>query len=497
MRGIWVAVLMAPWLGGGCVGGDDEAARKLSETGGSGASPAGGAGGGIGGGPAGAGAPVGGAGATAGTGGEMPSMARGCSDLFDQARLVDYAFDISADEWAKLDYEFRNRDALKAAGIDFKTYHPIVFHYGSETVTDAMVRLKGDSSWRITLMEDGDKARMQFVVSFDEVNPAAKFHGLSKIVLDMPNDDETFMQERLGFTAMAELFGQPAPCANNARVTINGQYYGLFVNEEHVGGGFIKRVFPEAPNGDLFAGGYTPKTNELAPNKAKLKAFWAAHDIASMAAVIDLESSVTEWAAEALINEGDGYWGGAHNFYLYDYPGLGYRWLIDDADASFAWLNRSDGHPIYWWTSRSGDNVGPHYLIVMADPTWRARYIEALRTQLGRWDVARLHGWIDAWEVQIADAAAQDPHRMFSVEDHQAAIAETRQVVVDRPAFIAKFLGCQDGSGDAIDADGDGFAWCNDCNDATPGVSPGAPELCANGIDDNCNFLFDAGEACQ
>ena len=70
----------------------------------------------------------------------------------------------------------------------------------------------------------------------------------------MPNDDETFMQERLGFTAMAELFGQPAPCANNARVTINGQYYGLFANEEHVGGGFIKRVFPEAPNGDLFEG---------------------------------------------------------------------------------------------------------------------------------------------------------------------------------------------------------------------------------------------------
>ena len=61
---------------------------------------------------------------------------------------VDYSFDISADEWAKMDYEFRNRDALKAAGLDYKTYHPIVFHYGAETVTDAQVRLKGQSSWR-------------------------------------------------------------------------------------------------------------------------------------------------------------------------------------------------------------------------------------------------------------------------------------------------------------------------------------------------------------
>lgn len=494
MRGIWVAVLLAPWLGAGCGGGDDDAAGKLSGTGGSGASSPGGAGGDVAG--VGGTGGTGGSGGGAGTGGDTPSTVRGCSDLFDQAQLVDYAFDISADEWAKIDYEFRNRDALKAAGIDFKTYHPIVFHYGGETVTDAMVRLKGDSSWRITLMEDGDKARMQFVVSFEEVNPAGKFHGLSKIVLDMPNDDETFMQERLGFTAMAELFGQPAPCANNARVTINGQYYGLFVNEEHVGGGFIRRVFPEAPNGDLIAGGYTFKTNELMPNKDKLKAFWAASDTTSMAAVVDLESSVTEWAAEAMINEADGYVGGAHNFYLYDYPGLGYRWLIDDSDAAFAWMGRSDDNPIYWWMGHSV-NVGPHYLIVIADSTWRARYIEALRTQLGRWDVARLQGWIDAWEAQIADAAAQDPHRMFSVEDHLEAIAATRQVVVDRAAYLTTFLGCQDGTGDVSDADGDGFAWCNDCNDANAGVSPGAAELCANLVDDNCNFLVDAAEACQ
>ena len=411
---------------------------------------------------------------------------------------MDYAFDISADEWAKIDYEFRNHDALEAAGIDFKTYHPIVFRYGSETVTDAMVRLKGDSSWRPHADGGWRQGRMQFVVSFEEVNPAGKFHGVSKIVLDMPNDDYTFMQERLGFTTMADLFGQPAPCANNARVTINGQYYGLFVNEENVGGGFVRRVFPEAPTGDLFEGGYTPKTNELMPNTDKLKAFWAATDIPSMAAVIDLEASVTEWAAEALLNDGDGYWGGAHNFYIYDYPGKGYRWLIDDADASFAWLGRSDGHPIYWWTHRSPEHeVGQHYRIVIADPTWRTRYIDALRRLLARWDVARLQGWIDAWGAQIADAVAQDPHRVFSVEDHREAIAATRQEVVDRAAFLTKFLACQDRSGDTSDGDGDGFAWCNDCNDANAGVSPGAAEICGNGIDDNCNFLIDAAEGCR
>jgi hypothetical protein len=431
-----------------------------------------------------------------GAGGTMP-LASGCSDLFDPARLVDYGFDISADEWAKMDYEFRNREALEAAGVNYKPYHPIVFHYGAETVTDAMVRLKGQSSWRHTVRDDGDRAKMQFVVSFEEVNSKAKFHGVSKVVLDMPQNDRTFMQERLGYTTMAEVFGLPAPCANSARVSINGQYYGIYVNEENVGGGYIKRVFPEAPNGDLFEGGRTPKTNELMPNKDRLNAFWAARDIGAMAAVVDMEWSVTEWAAEALLNDGDGYWGGGHNYYIYDYPGTGYRWMIDDADATFAWLGRFDYSPIYWWAGRpTMQSVGQHYLIVMTDPNWRGRYIAALRTLLARWDTARLQGWIDAWSAQIADAVAQDPHRLPSVEEHNRAIQAMRQVVVDRAAYVAKFLACQDGSGDASDADGDGFSWCNDCDDGKAGVNPGAVEICGNGLDDNCNRFIDGQEVC-
>src|SRR5262245_5018692 len=377
MRKLVVGWGIALWFFAGC-NGDRQGNAITSSTGVGGAgdtSPAGAAGTGADTGAAGTGA-----GAAGGTGGGATPSARGCSDIFDPATLVDYSFDISADEWAKIDYEFHNRDALKAAGVDYKTFHPIVFHYGGETVTDAMVRLKGDSSWVITVRNDGDKAKMQFVVSFEEINPAGKFHGLSKLVLDMPNEDDTFLMERVGFTAMAEIFGMAAPCANSARVTINGQYYGLYVAEEHVGGNYIKRVFPDAPDGDLFQAGESPKTNQAMPNKAKLAAFWAAHDAASMAAVVDMQDSVAEWAAEALLNDADGYYGGAHNFYIYDYADKGYRWMIDDADATFGWLGRSDISPIYWWAGRTTmQDAGQHYLIVMADPTWRANYIAALR----------------------------------------------------------------------------------------------------------------------
>ena len=43
---------------------------------------------------------------------------------------------------------------------------------------------------------------------------------------------------------------------------------------------------------------------------------------------------------------------------------------------------------------------------------------------------------------------------------------------------------------DGFDADGDGYASCNDCNDRDEFVNPGAPERC-NNRDDNCNDLID------
>lgn len=129
----------------------------------------------------------------------------------------------------------------------------------------------------------------------------------------------------------------------------------------------------------------------------------------------------------------------------------------------------------------------------MNDPTWRANYIAEIRAMLRRFDVARIQGWIDAWSAQIAGGVAADPHRAVSVVDHDDAIAAMRKEVSDRAAFVGKFLGCQDGSGDVTDADGDGTSWCNDCNDQNAGVHPGAAEVCGNGLDDNCNGVVDEG----
>jgi hypothetical protein len=49
----------------------------------------------------------------------------------------------------------------------------------------------------------------------------------------------------------------------------------------------------------------------------------------------------------------------------------------------------------------------------------------------------------------------------------------------DTDDSVACNVGCADG-------DGDGY-WCNDCNDGSAAIHPGAAEICNNAVDDDCN----------
>jgi hypothetical protein len=77
------------------------------------------------------------------------------------------------------------------------------------------------------------------------------------------------------------------------------------------------------------------------------------------------------------------------------------------------------------------------------------------------------------------------------VDQFHAAVADTRDMVAKRPAYLQSFVACEQGQ-KADDADGDGVPWCNDCDDGNAAVHPGAPEIC-NKVDDNCDGVVDEG----
>jgi hypothetical protein len=424
-----------------------------------------------------------------------------CSDLFQPDHVRTYSIDISPDEWTRIQAEFHDVASLMSQGNDFVTRHPVVFHMGSETVSDATLKLHGQSSWAQTVMFDGAREKMQFDISFHQTDPNGKFHGVEKLVFDMPRSDWTFMHDRIAHAWLRQV-GIAAGCAANARVEINGAYYGLFVAEETTNKRVIKEFFPDNSTGDLWKAGIQPETNQNAPDYGRQQAYThATTDIASLSAIIDLEASVGEWAGEALINEGDGMYGGNHNFYIYDQGAKGFVYLPNDTDATFDWLTNFDltpvdEHPIYWWEGRAAPASAPRpeWMVTMADPAWRAKYVDAIQGALGRWDVAQIQGWIHDWSQQIASDVAADPHTWATTAQFQGAVATASDVIAKRAQFLQSFVDCEkNAAGAASDGDSDGYPWCNDCRDDAPTVHPGAPEICGNQIDDDCNGIIDDG----
>ena len=80
---------------------------------------------------------------------------------------------------------------------------------------------------------------------------------------------------------------------------------------------------------------------------------------------------------------------------------------------------------------------------MLNDPGWRTQYVAAIATQLGRWNVAQIQGWIDAWSQQIAADVTADPHTVVTPAQFQMAVAQARDVVARRPQYLQSFVACE------------------------------------------------------
>ncbi len=362
-----------------------------------------------------------------------------CPELFKQHRFPEYQVDLDPAERTALEDEFLHRAEREAAGLDPTPYHPVRLRIDGVEVPDAMLRLKGNTSWDQAVELD-DPPKMQFVISFNEVDPGARYQGLRKVELDMPRTDASFLRQRLALRALRAM-GIPAQCANSARLVIDGEYYGLYTHLERLDKEFLERVFPGADDGNLWKGGWTIETNEDSYSWEALEAFWEAPDTATLAGLADLQAAVTEWAAEAVVPHGDGYYFGRPNYFLYEHPASGFLWLPHDLDSALDY-RPADVSPLTP-VPPTDDLVRQHWDLVLADPAWLDRYVDALEAMLAAYDVDDLERRVDSWSQQIAEAAEADPNRPFSITTHHQALLALRGYMRDRAGFLAGWLDCR------------------------------------------------------
>jgi len=266
------------------------------------------------------------------------------------------------------------------------------------------------------------------------------------------------LRERLSFLVF-EAMGIAAPRNAHARLTVNGQYWGLFALVEPVSKPFLEARVGEK-SGTLFDYEwifpydfswlgtepseyvplpFEPETNEDRPDVAAgLVAFVRAINeepdatfLAVMAGRLDVDRFLTHLAVENALAEFDGIVGdfGLNNFYLYEY-GAGNRFVFIpwDKDSTF----RSGTWPLY---RHLETNVLTHRLT--ADPAKRKLYTDAVSRTVdeflnSRWLLPQLE---TAYQ-QIRSAALADARKPFTNAQFEAAVSDLRSVIAVRQGDV-------------------------------------------------------------
>ncbi len=354
---------------------------------------------------------------------------KACPELYDADVISEFDLTFADAQWSGMQNDCQQ-------GV--QRYRPVQVTHDGETV-QAQVRLKGNWSWNCD--------KLQFIVSFNEEDADARFKGLRKLMFDAPWYDRTLLHERLAHPMFAER-GLPHSCVNNARVSVNGEYYGLYANLERIDHEYLERNFEEF-GGNLYQGGAELKTNEDVGDTSRLQALRAAVTVDEIAALVDLDQAVAEWAMEAMIPAMDNFWAGVEiNYYLYDHPSRGFVYLPYDLDLSFGDGAYTDGtlvwpqsltvDPITW--EHSGWQKEALVETVLADVYWCERFVDELRAAREVYDPDTLLLRVDEWSAQIESSYAEDPHAIYSLREREEGLSLLREFIPARADFVDDWL---------------------------------------------------------
>ncbi|MEQ9308142.1 MAG: CotH kinase family protein [Balneolaceae bacterium] len=263
---------------------------------------------------------------------------------------------------------------------DYEFPATFIFSKGEavDTVYNIGFRLRGNTSRA--------SAKKSFKVSFNTFENGREYRGLDKMNLNGEHNDPTIMRAKLSWDIF-EHIDVPAPRSNHVKLYINNEYFGLYLNVEHIDNEFVKVRFG-SDAGNLYKSLYPADLSYISenPDDYKWSPDWADRrvydlktnnqedDYSDLASLISfLENSSTQdfenefddyfnvdgalrWmAVDILTGNWDNYWYNQNNFYLYNNPATNRFEIIPyDYDNTFGidWLGPD-------WGTRDINDWGP------------------------------------------------------------------------------------------------------------------------------------------
>ena len=272
------------------------------------------------------------------------------ADPFKVDRLLDVKVAMPAADWKKMRYEHHDLFGLITPRKPGKP-RPNPYHYFKGNVTIGGKLFKNVGLRKKGLLGSVNAQRPSIKINFDKFGAEQEFEGVSLMTLNNNDTDASLVKQHLAY----ELFrkaGIPAPRCNFARVTVNGEYLGVYSYVESVRKDFLKRHFIKA-SGNLYEGQISDFTEKAAGTfDAKINAkkndrndlLKATKALAvpdeqlfdAVGKVINLNDFYRYWAMEGLIGFNDGYSGNQNNFFIYNDPQSGrFKFIPWGADGVF------------------------------------------------------------------------------------------------------------------------------------------------------------------
>ena len=256
-------------------------------------------------------------------------------DLFRINQLIEIDVKMLPDDWEKLRKESdRNNGSMSRIfggggliGKRFNLYKADISVDGKK-IKSVGIRTKG-------FIGSLNPERPSLKIKFNEYVDQSPVQGLDRLTLNNNVQDVSLASQFLTYKLFNKA-GIPAPRVSHCKVTVNGEYLGVYSHVESVRSPFIKKHF-QRNSGELYEGtisdfypiavqnieaknSYTEKNRTQALKLAEILETKEGFDLNEAKKYINLKQFVRFWAMESLLGFWDGYTNNQNNYYAYSNP---------------------------------------------------------------------------------------------------------------------------------------------------------------------------------
>ncbi len=399
-------------------------------------------------------------------------------ELFDPMNVIRLDFEVSPEN-------------LERLGDAPREYVSATMRYEEGEPMPVGFRLKGRAGSFRTL-----DRKSAFKVQIDWESDDAQLLGQRRLTLNNMVQDRSMIHEWTAYTIFRAM-GVVAPRVGYAWVTVNGEAYGLYSNIEALEDELLDRHFSGTEN--LYEGAYgadlfpdhvgrfdrdegDADTAELEAIIALMHAVEPPEFHAASQELIDWPNALAMMVTEIYIGHWDGYAPTRNNYYLHFDDQNVMRLIPWGTDQTFArHLAIRDGRGLLLERCRAS---------VECLEAFDATLLQLVDTL----DGLALVPQIEAVALSHREEADADPRKAYDLAGIDRAVEDTIAFLIRRREDVGGLVDCL--TAENPDPDGDGFICDRDCNPDDPLTYPGAPEICGDFIDQDCNGYADDSPEC-